>query len=161
MGFADEAQSRIDQDLLMLESGIRTKALLRRLAVYKELVSSPSAQHEEFGQRYAERVRQASATPAGKSSYVPGSEVDGDQLRIFSERPIITGPLVCQLCESDFTTEEYFARHKKQDGQTCPAAKWNIERRGASGPPLFWAKWNTECAHPTLKFDFWIDQLQE
>ena len=99
----------------MLESGIRTKALLRRLAVYKELVSSPYAQHEEFGQRYAERVRQASATPAGKSSNVPGSEVDGDQLRIFSERPIITGPLVCQLCESDFTTEEDFARHKKQD----------------------------------------------
>ena len=51
----------------MLESGIRTKELLRRLAVYKELVSSPSAQHEEFVQRYAERVRQASATPAGKS----------------------------------------------------------------------------------------------
>ena len=76
----------------MLESGIRTKALLRRLAVYKDLVSSPSAQHEEFAQRYAERVRQASATPAGKSRYVPGSEVDGEELRVFSERPIITGP---------------------------------------------------------------------
>ena len=114
-GFAEEAQSRIDQDLLMLESGIRTKALLRRLAVYKELVSTPSAQHEEFAQRYAERVRQASAAPAGKNRYVPGSEVDGDELRVFSERPVITGPLVCQLCESDFLTEEDFARHKQQD----------------------------------------------
>ena len=75
MGFAEEAQSRIDQDLLMLESGIRTKALLRRLAAYKELVASPSAQHEEFAQRYAERVRQASAAPAGKSRHVPGNEV--------------------------------------------------------------------------------------
>ena len=73
-GFAEEAQSRIDQDLLMLESGIRTKALLRRLAAYKELVSSPSTEHEEFAQRYAERVHQASAAPAGKNCYVPGSE---------------------------------------------------------------------------------------
>ena len=60
-GFADEAENRIDQDLLMLESGIRTKVLLRRLAAYKELVSSLSAQHEDFAQRYAERVRRASA----------------------------------------------------------------------------------------------------
>ena len=76
-GFAEEAQSRIDQDLLMLESGIRTKELLRRLAVYRELVSSAPAQHEDFVQRYAERVRQASVTPAGKLRYIPGSEVDG------------------------------------------------------------------------------------
>ena len=105
----------IDQDLLRLESGIRSKALLRRLAVYKDLVPSPSARHAEFAQRYAERVRQASAIPAGKSLYVAGSEVDGDQLRVFSEQPIIAGPLVCQLCESDFTTEEDFVRHKLQD----------------------------------------------
>ena len=112
-GFAEEAQSRIDQDLLMLESGIRTKVLLRRLAAYKELVPSPSAQHEEFAQRYGERVRQASAAPEGKSRYVPGSEVEGDQLRVFSERPVIAGPFVCQLCESDFVTEEDFVRHKQ------------------------------------------------
>ena len=61
----------------MLENGIRTRVLLRRLAAYKELVSSLSPQHEEFAQRYAERVRQASAAPAGKSRYVPGSEVEG------------------------------------------------------------------------------------
>eukprot|EP00959_Pyramimonas_sp_CCMP1952_P450311 9428674-Pyramimonas_sp.AAC.1 len=62
----------------MLESGIRTKAILRRLAAYKELVSSRGAtqpaQHKEFVQRYAERVRRASAAPAGKSCYVPGGE---------------------------------------------------------------------------------------
>ena len=60
-------------------------------------------------------MRQASAAPAGKSRYVPGSEVEGDQLRVFSERPVMTGPLVCQLCEFDFVTEEDFARHKQQD----------------------------------------------
>ena len=111
-GFADEAENRIDQDLLMLESGIRNRELLRRLARYKELVFTASAQKEEFVQRYAERVRQALVTPAGKLRYIPGSEVDGDKLRVFKERPIITGPLVCQLCECDFLTEEDFARHK-------------------------------------------------
>ena len=80
-GFAEEAQSRIDQDLRMLESGMRNKELLRRLAVYKELVSSPSAQHEEFVQRYAERVRQALASLTGKGRCVPGSEVHGHELR--------------------------------------------------------------------------------
>ena len=55
-----ESQSRIEQDLLMLESGIGTKELLRRLAIYTKLVFGPSAQHEEFALRYAERVGQAS-----------------------------------------------------------------------------------------------------
>ena len=72
-GFAEQASSRIDQDLLMLESGIRTRPLLRRLAAYKDLVSSPSAQHEELAQRYAERGRQALAS-AGKTCYIPGTE---------------------------------------------------------------------------------------
>ena len=88
----------------MLESGTRSKELLRRLAVYKELVSSALAHHEEFVRRYAERVRQASVTR--------DSEVDGEELRVLSGRYIITGRLVCQLCESDFLTEEDFVRHK-------------------------------------------------
>ena len=113
-GFADEAQNRIDQDLLMLENGIWTRDLLRRLDKYKVLVSSPSAQHEELAGEYAERVREALAMSAGKSRYVPGTEVDGSKLRSYLACPIITGPLVCQLCESDFLTEEDFARHKEK-----------------------------------------------
>ncbi len=116
-GFAEEAGNRIDQDLLLLESGIRNKAILRRLATYKELVSSRGApqpaQHREFAQRYAERVRRALAAPAGKSCYVPGGEVEGNQLRVFSNRAVMTGPLVCQLCDCDFLIEEDFARHKQ------------------------------------------------
>ena len=112
-GFADEAHNKIDQDLMMLENGIRTRDLLRRLDKYKVLVFSPSAQHEEFAEEYAERVREALAMSAGKSRYVPGIEVDGSNLRSYSASPIITGPLVCQLCESDFLTEEDFARHKE------------------------------------------------
>ena len=66
-GFADEAHNKIDQDLMMLENGIRTRDLLRRLDKYKVLVSSPSAQHEEFAEEYAERVREALAMSARKS----------------------------------------------------------------------------------------------
>ena len=79
-GFADEAHNKIDQDLMMLENGIRTRDLLRRLDKYKVLVSSPSAQHEEFAEEYAERVREALAMSAGKSRYVPEIEVDGSNL---------------------------------------------------------------------------------
>ena len=73
------SQSRIEQDLLMLESGIGTKELLRRLAIYTMLVFGPSAQHEEFALRYAERVGQASVY-LGKRRYIPSTEVDGGEL---------------------------------------------------------------------------------
>ena len=41
--------------------------------------------------------------------------MQGDELRVFSERPVVTGPLVCRLCETDFVTEQDFARHKQQE----------------------------------------------
>ncbi len=41
-GFADEAHDRIEQDLLVLDGGIRTTVLLRRLAAYKGLLSCVS-----------------------------------------------------------------------------------------------------------------------
>ena len=88
-GFADEAHNKIDQDLMMLENGIRTRDLLRRLDKYKVLVSSPSAQHEEFAEEYAERVREALAMSAGKSRYVPGIEVDGSNLRSYSAYSVL------------------------------------------------------------------------
>ena len=53
-------------------------------------------------------MREALAMSAGKSRYVPEIEVDGSNLRSYLVSPIITGPLVCQLCESDFLTEEDF-----------------------------------------------------
>ncbi len=52
-----------------------TPAAPRRV---QEIFCSHAVSHEEFVQRYAERVRQASAAPAGKGPYVPGSEVEGD-----------------------------------------------------------------------------------
>ena len=38
----------------------------------------------------------------------------GDELRIFSHDPIISGPLVCQLCNTDFINQKSFTEHKKQ-----------------------------------------------
>ena len=99
----------------MLESGIRTGTILRRLGAYKEIVGSHGVSREEFVQRYAECVRQASAAPAGKGLYVPGNDVEGDQLRVFSQRPVITGPRVCQLGEHEFLREEDFARRQLYD----------------------------------------------
>ena len=58
-------------------------------------------------------MRQPSAAAASKCRYVPSSEVDGNGLRLFSVRPIITGPHVCQLCDPDALTAKDFALHKQ------------------------------------------------
>ena len=70
--FAGESQSRIEQDLWMIENGISTKELLRRVAMYKKLVLKASAQHKEFVRRYGERVRRARVS-VGKRRYVPST----------------------------------------------------------------------------------------
>ena len=114
-GFADVAQNRLDQDLLILASGERTRPLLRRLKQYKDFVNNPAAQGTDFTSRYKGRILQAAETPRGPLTYIPGGEIDGEELRTFSDKPIITGPLVCQLCDADFTNEKDFARHKQRD----------------------------------------------
>ena len=44
---------------------------------------------------------------------MPGEEIEGDSLRSFSMDPIITGPLVCQLCDNtSFLYDADFAKHK-------------------------------------------------
>ena len=55
-GFADEAENRLDQDLLLLVSGNRTRDLQRRLKNYMYLVASPTAAMTEFAQKYKERI---------------------------------------------------------------------------------------------------------
>ena len=47
--------------------------------------------------------------------YLAGDEIQGDASRSFSEDPIITGPLVCQLCEdTSFVYDADFAAHKEK-----------------------------------------------
>ncbi len=112
-GFADEATNRLEQDLLILASGQRTRPLLRRLKQYQDFVNNLAAQLTDFATKYTERITQAmSNSRAGPATYIPGCEVAGDELRTFSDKPIITGPLVCQLCDADYTNEKVFTQHK-------------------------------------------------
>ena len=110
-GFADVAENSLEQDLLILASGQRTRAFSKRLKRYRDFIADPSAEKTDFCLKYKDRILKVAATPGGPATYVPGCEITGDELRSFSDRPIISGPLVCQLCDSDFTTEKDFARH--------------------------------------------------
>ena len=40
-----------------------------------------------------------------------GCDIDGDELRKFKPEPLLTAPIVCQLCNSEFTSDEDFAKH--------------------------------------------------
>ena len=64
-GFADEAENRLDQDLLLLASGNRTRYLQRRLKKYKDFVADAATVNTEFTQKYKERVLAAAAAPPG------------------------------------------------------------------------------------------------
>ena len=115
-GFSDVARNRLEQDLLILASGQSTRLLQRRLKQYKDFVNNKATQSTDFTTQYAERILEAIAnSTAGPATYVPGDEIVGDELRTFSDKPVISGPLVCQLCEADFTNEKDFCRHKASD----------------------------------------------
>ena len=68
-GFADEAENRLGQDLMLLASGHRTRALLGHLK-HKDFIGIPAVQNTEFTQKYKERISAALATPVGPSTYV-------------------------------------------------------------------------------------------
>ena len=55
-GFADEAENRLDQDLLLLASGNRTRDLQRLLKKYKDFIDHPDATNTDFAQKYKERI---------------------------------------------------------------------------------------------------------
>ena len=111
--FADEAQNRIEQDLLMANNGFRQKEVMRRVSRYKRFLKEAGANDATIVGKYKEQVFQAAASFRGLLPYVPGDQIVGDDLRSFSEAPVITGPLVCQLCEdASFLYDEDFAAHK-------------------------------------------------
>ena len=111
---ADEASNRIEQELLILAFGDRTRPLLRRLKLYKDFAQDPATKEIEFTEKYGDRILQLEREASG-CTYIPGDEVAGDKLRSFADKPILSGPLVCQLCDADFTNEKTFALHKKCD----------------------------------------------
>ena len=124
-GFADEAENRLDQDLLQLASGNRTRDLQRRLKKYQNFIAAADTANTEFALKYKERILNAATTTAGVVTYVPGAEIDGDELRTFADDPIISGPLVCQLCDADFISEKSFTEHKKD----CHAGECEYRKR--------------------------------
>ena len=113
--FADEAANRLEQDVLMATNGIRPRTVMQRIARYKKYMTQPAALQMDIVQKYKDEVVQAAAASWVVPPYVAGDEIQGDALRSFSEDPIITGPLVCQLCENaSFVYDADFAAHKEK-----------------------------------------------
>ena len=114
--FAEEATNSLDQDLLLLAKGLHNKEVKQRMRQYEKFLDGPMAELTDFATKYGERIREAlSNFTTGPATYIPGAQIAGDKLRTFSDKPTISGPLVCQLCEANFTTEKDFARHKIAD----------------------------------------------
>ena len=111
--FADEAENQIDQDLMQIESGMLCKGPLRqRLKEYKVTL----ARGYDFMKKYEQRIQQCFSARCGrKQSYVPGDDIGGDALRIFDDRPILSPPLVCQLCDAGFICDNDFKHHMACD----------------------------------------------
>ena len=99
----------------MATNGIRPRTVIQRIARYKKYMTQPAALQMDIVQKYKNEVVQAAAASWVVPPYVAGDEIQGDALRSFSEDPIITGPLVCQLCEdATFLYDEDFAAHKEK-----------------------------------------------
>jgi len=79
-GFADEAESKLEQDLMLFSSGDRTRDLTRRLKKYKDFIAKPSAAHTEFSQKYKQRILTVSEGPTAPGTYVPGDEIYGNDV---------------------------------------------------------------------------------
>eukprot|EP00812_Abedinium_dasypus_P007843 NODE_1_length_8589_cov_4.556480.p1 GENE.NODE_1_length_8589_cov_4.556480~~NODE_1_length_8589_cov_4.556480.p1 ORF type:complete len:2586 (+),score=446.46 NODE_1_length_8589_cov_4.556480:571-8328(+) len=136
--FADEAENRLEQDLLMVSNGCRTRVMLRRIRRYKTYMSHSALQGIPCVLRYKEQVLAAAAASADKAirSYVPGDEVGvSDSLRDFSRTPILLGPLPCQLCDDVFVDESSFASHQiKAHGGEAEYRKRVLYLLQQSGP---------------------------
>ena len=60
--FAEEAENRLEQDLLMASSGMRTKQVMRRIQRYKKFFNEPALQENATVLQYKSLMQQASQT---------------------------------------------------------------------------------------------------
>ena len=60
--FAEEAANRLEQDLLMASSGMRTKQVMRRIQRYKKFFNEPALQENATVLQYKSLMQQASQT---------------------------------------------------------------------------------------------------
>eukprot|EP00972_Heterocapsa_arctica_P030753 4526891-Heterocapsa_arctica.AAC.1 len=72
----------------MMNNGLRSRPLLRRIQRYRKYMDHPALQSNPVVQQYREQVIAASSAPAGRAQYVPGDDVRGDALREFSNTPV-------------------------------------------------------------------------
>ena len=70
-----------------------------RLQRYKKYFDEPALKDDDLVLQYKALMEEASQTFTGRCCYVPGDTIDGDALRTFASEPVISGPLVCQLCD--------------------------------------------------------------
>ena len=114
--FAEEAENRLEQDLLMANSGMRTYKVMRRIKRYRKYFDEPALQDNALVLQYRQQMDQASQTFTGCSCYVPGDTIEGDALRSFASEPVISGPIVCQLCDdASFLYDDDFAKHQRNE----------------------------------------------
>ena len=107
---------------------------MQRIARYKKYMTQPAALQMDIVQKYKDEVVEAVAASFVLPGYVAGVDIEGDALRSFSKEPIITGPLVCQLCEdATFLYDEDFAAHKEKvhsgENEYCKRVVPLLDRR--------------------------------
>ena len=93
---------------------MRTKQVMRRIHRYKTYFDEPGVQENALVLQYKHQMDRASQTFTGCRCYVPGDTIEGDALRSFASEPIVTGPIVCQLCDdASFLYDDDFAQHQR------------------------------------------------
>ncbi len=61
------------------------------------------------------RLFTAASAASGLATCVSGDDILGDALRVFEDNPLLSGPLVRQLCEADCVYEQDFALHQEKE----------------------------------------------
>ena len=86
----EDAQNRIEQDVLLMANGLATKDVKKRLSMYRAASRSPAGQASELLRKYKAQLYSGAAQLAtnGLREYVPGEDVAGDELRVFEDSPL-------------------------------------------------------------------------
>ena len=71
------AEHRLEQDLLMACSGMRTKQLLRHITRYKTFIDEHALQGSDLARQYKALMDQAPQTFTGCGCYAPGDILEG------------------------------------------------------------------------------------
>ena len=87
----------MEQDLQMFREGVRNRELTRRLRKYEKYMTDPVLQDRAAVLKYKDLVLEALSSAPGLATYLPGEDIPGEALRVFSAAPRFSGPMVCQV----------------------------------------------------------------